>query len=86
MAELVNSLAGHTNTPFYLPEEKTGANTRQRLLLPESSTAHNKEIIVLNDFKPGTTRFENSPIPYMTKIINKLKLTRPKKNDNYIKL
>ena len=69
-----------------LPEEKPGANTRQRLLLPESSTAHNKEFIVLNDFKPGTTRFENLPIPYMTKIINKLKLTRPKKNDNYIKL
>ena len=45
-----------------------------------------KEIIVLKDTKPGTTRFENSPIPYMTKSINKLKLTRPKKNDNYVRL
>ena len=45
-----------------------------------------KEIIVLKDSKPGSARFENSPIPYMIKMINKLKLTRPKKNDNYIKL
>ena len=69
-----------------LPEEKPGVNTRQRLLLPGNSTAHKREIIVLKDSKPGTTRFENSPIPYMIKTINKLKLTRPKKNDNYIKL
>ena len=57
--------------------------------MPQSKNfLHLKKLSVraLNDFKPGTTRFENSPIPYMTKIINKLKLTRPKKNDNYIKL
>ena len=69
-----------------LPEEKPGGNTRQRLVLPGNSSAHKKEIIVLKDPKPGSARFENSPIPYMIKMINKLKLTRPKKNDNYIKL
>ena len=68
-----------------LPEEKPGVNTRQRLLLPGNPTAHKKNI-VLKDSKPGTSRFENSPIPYMIKTINNLKLTRPKKNDNYIKL
>ena len=45
-----------------------------------------QEIIVLKNTKPGTTRFENSPIPYMTRTINRLKLTRPIKNDRYIRL
>ena len=62
-----------------LPEERKSLNTRQRLQIPDDSTRPKKEIIVLKDTKPGTMRFENSPIPYMTKTINKLKLTRPKK-------
>ena len=69
-----------------LPEERKSLNTRQRLQIPDDSTRPQKEIIVLKDTKPGTTRFENSPIPYVTKTINKLKLTRPKKNDNYVRL
>ena len=60
-----------------LPGEKPSVNTRQRLLLPENPTAHKKEIIVLKDSKPGSMRFENSPIPYMIRTINSLKLTRP---------
>ena len=68
-----------------LPEERKPTNTRQRLLIPENMIGPKKEIIVLNETKPGTSRFENSPIPYMTRTI-KLKLTRPKKNDYYIKL
>ena len=62
-----------------LPEEKPGTNTRQRLLMPNNPTHQEKEIIVLKETKPGTTRYENSPIPYMTRIINNLKITRPKK-------
>ena len=69
-----------------LPFEKPSVNTRQRLVLPKNPTAHKKEIIVLKYSKPGSMRFENSPIPYMIRTINNLKLTRPKKNDNYIKL
>ena len=69
-----------------LPEEKEPLNTRQRFHIPDDPSRPKKEIIVLKDTKPGTTRFENSPIPYMTKTINKLKLTRPKKNDNYVRL
>ena len=64
-----------------LPEEKPGANTRQRLLLPENPSTHKKEIVVLKDTKPGSIRYENSPIPYMTRTINKLKLTRTIKNN-----
>ena len=69
-----------------LPGEKPSVNTRQILLLPENPTAHKKDIIVLKDSKPGSMHFENSPIPYMIRTINSLKLTRPIKNDRYIKL
>ena len=69
-----------------LPKEKEPLNTRQRFHIPDVPSRPKKEIIVLKDTKPGTTRFENSPIPYMTKTINKLKLTRPIKNDNYVRL
>ena len=69
-----------------LPEEKEPLNTRQRFQIPDVPSRPKKEIIVLKDTKPGTTRFENSPILCMTKTINKLKLTRPIKNDNYVRL
>ena len=68
------------------PEESDSLNTRQKLQISDDSTRPIKEIIVLKDTKPGTKRLENSPIPYMTKTINKLKLTRPKKNDYYVRL
>ena len=45
-----------------------------------------KEVIVLKDPKPGSMRYNNSPIPYMIKTINNLKLTRTIKNNNYVKL
>ena len=67
-----------------LPCEKSSVNTRQRLLLPENPSTNKKEIVVLKETKPGSMRYENSPIPYMTRTINKLKLTRSIKNDKNI--
>ena len=67
-----------------LPCEKSSVNTRQRLLLPENPSTNKKEIVVLKETKPGSMRYENSPIPYMTRTINKLKLTRSIKNEKNI--
>ena len=61
-----------------LPIEKQGTTTRNRLIIPTTSSETEKEIIVLKEPKPGTTRYNNSAVPYMTRIINRLKISRPK--------
>ena len=61
-----------------LPEEKQGTTSRNRLIIPNNSDEAEKEIIVLKEPKPGTARYYNSAIPYMTRIISNLKMSRPK--------
>ena len=60
-----------------LPEEKKGTTTRNRLIIPNNSFETEKEIIELIEPKPGSSRYYNSAIPYMTRIINRLKMSRP---------
>ena len=64
-----------------LPEEKQGTTTRNRLIIPNNSFETEKEIIELIEPKPGSSRYYNSAIPYMTRIINRLKMTRPVKTE-----
>ena len=62
-----------------LPEEKQGTTTRNRMIIPDNSFEMEREIIVLKEPKPGSSRYYNSAIPYMTRILNRLKMSRPVK-------
>ena len=59
-----------------LPEEKTFVSTRERIKISSKNPSDNKVFIKLKDVKTRSGRHYNSPIPYMTRKINKLKLIK----------
>ena len=62
-----------------LPEEKQTTITRNRLIIPDNPSEPEREIIELKQ-RTGTSRYNNSAIPYMTRIINGMKISRPKQD------
>ena len=63
-----------------LPGEKTFVSTRDRLIISNNNPDDKKVLVKLNEVKTNTERHYMSSIPYMTRTINKIKLTKQSLN------